>query len=54
MKYKAGDIVLLNDDRTVYIMSVNEENKTYSVFDTNDDSGKLFDVSESCIVMYLT
>lgn len=54
MKYKAGDIVLLNDDRTVYIMSVNEENKTYSVFDTNDDSGKLFDVSESRIMMYLT
>lgn len=54
MKYKAGNIVLLNDDRTVYIMDVNEESKTYSVFDTEDNSGKLFNVSESDIMMYVT
>ena len=54
MKYKAGNIVLLNDDRTVYIMSVNEENKTYRVTDADNNSGKLFDVSESDVMMYLT
>ena len=54
MKYEAGNIVLLNDNRTVYIMSVNEESKTYSVFDTEDNSGKLFSVSESDIMMYVT
>lgn len=45
---------MLNDNRTVYIMSVNEESKTYSVFDTEENQDNLFDVHESDVMMYLT
>jgi hypothetical protein len=48
VKYKVGNIVLLNDGRTVYIVLLNPKLKTYHVFDIEDDNN-YFDVSEQDI-----
>lgn len=53
MKYSVGDIVCLNDERTVYIFSVDEKEQKYQVADTENDND-LFFVSEKDIYMFLT
>ena len=53
MKYKDGDIVCLNDGRTVYIFAVDKSNREYQVADTEDD-GTLFSIEEDEIFMKLT
>lgn len=53
MKYQEGNIVLLSNGKTASIFSVNTEEKSYQVIDTNDES-KLFVVHESDINMLLT
>ena len=50
MKYTEGNIVVLNDDRIVYIMSVNSKLKKYTVFNV-DDSEDIFDITDSSILM---
>lgn len=37
MKYKSGNILLLNDGRTVYVAVVDEESEVYHVFDMEDE-----------------
>lgn len=51
LKYKEGNIVCLNDGRTVYILSV--DNHEYQVIDT-DNEEDMFIISESEIFMLLT
>jgi len=54
MKYRIGNIVCLNDGRSVYIFSIDEKKKKYQVTDTNaEDNGDLFMVSEDEIFMLL-
>lgn len=53
MKYSVGNIVCLNDGRTVYIFSVDEKERKYQVSDTEKDDD-LFVVSEKDIFMFLT
>jgi len=43
MKYETGNILLLNDGRTVYVSAVDAENEAYRVFDTEDEN-EYFDV----------
>lgn len=53
MKYKTGDIVTLYDGRVVYIMNVNNKEKKYTVFITENDK-ELFEITETDIFMKLT
>lgn len=53
MKYKNGNIVLLQTGKAVSIISVDEENNGYQVVDT-DDIDNVFFVKESDIHSYLT
>lgn len=53
MKYREGNIVLLNNNATVYIMAVNKEEQKYQVFDT-EDSNEVFEISENDIIMKVT
>ena len=53
MKYKEGNIVALNNGKSVYIFSVDEKKKKYQVVDTEDEN-KIYMVSESEIFMFLT
>lgn len=53
MKYSVGNIVCLNDGRTVYIFSVDEKKQKYQVADTENDND-LFFVSEDDIYTFLT
>ena len=53
MKYKDGDIVCLNDGRTVYIFAVDKSNKEYQVTETEDNDA-LFFITEDEILMKLT
>ena len=54
MKYSEGNTVLLYDGRTAYIMSVKKDEKKYLVTITDDNSGKMIEISESKIYMKLT
>ena len=53
MKYDVGNIVCLNDGRTVYIFAIDEKEKEYQVSDTENE-GTLFFVAEDEIFMKLT
>lgn len=53
MKYEVGNIVSLNDGRTVYIFAIDEKEKEYQVSDTENE-GTLFFVAEDEIFMKLT
>lgn len=53
MKYQAGDIVVLSNEKTVYIISIDEKNQFYTVVNT-EDSNDIFTVSENKVFMYLT
>ena len=50
MKYDVGNIVCLNDGRSVYIFSIDEKEKKYQVSDTEEE-GTLFNVAEDEIFM---
>ena len=55
MKYKTGNIVCLNDGRSVYIFSIDEKKKKYQFTEINaGDNGDSFMVSENEIFMLLT
>lgn len=54
MKYSEGNIVLLNDGRTAYIMSVNKAEKKYQATITDNNDGEIVEISENDIVMKLT
>ena len=54
MKYSEGNIVLLYDGRTAYIISVNKTKKKYQVTITDDDEGRVIEISENEINMKLT
>ena len=45
MKYRTGNIVLLNDGRSVYVYQIDKEGKKYQVFDIEDEND-LFAVTE--------
>ena len=53
MKYRESAIVLLNDGRTVLIISVNEKNKEYLVCDV-DNGQDCFTVKEASIFSLVT
>lgn len=53
MKYTVGNIVCLNDGRTVYIFSVDEKHQKYQVCDT-EKGDNLFFISKDDIYMLLT
>lgn len=53
MKYSVGNIVCLNDGRTVYIFSVDEKEQKYCVSDTEKENDVFF-ISEGDIYMLLT
>ena len=50
MKYKEGNIVVLMDRKTVYIMAINEKERKYKVFDTENDQD-VFEIDENEIIM---
>lgn len=54
MKYKEGNIVLLYDERNVYICSVDKHAKQYWVTDTDDSEGEMFQIGENEIFMLIT
>lgn len=49
MKYKNGNIVVLKDGRTVYVVFSEEKSKTYYVYDIDDNDCNSFPVEESDI-----
>lgn len=53
MKYQPGNILLLNNGKTVYVLSVDERAKKYQVVDT-EDQNKLFAISEGAVNSLLT
>ena len=53
MKYKGGNIVLLYDGNTVYILSVDEKAKEYQVVET-EKQGDPYSITESKIYMLVT
>lgn len=53
MKYKDGDIVCLNDGRTVYIIAVDKGNREYQVTDTEAED-TIFCIEEDEVFMKLT
>lgn len=53
MNYDVGNIVCLNDGRTVYIFKIDEKKKKYEVSDTENE-GNLFLIAEDEIFMKLT
>ncbi len=56
MKYKEGDIVLLKNGKTVYIVSVDKKAQTYLVTDTDEPgtNAKSNYIKESSIQMLVT
>ncbi len=56
MKYHEGNIVLLKNGKTVYIVSVDEDEQKYLVIDaeTADSNAKTQYVNESNIQMLVT
>jgi hypothetical protein len=53
MTYQAGNIVLLNNGKSAYVLTVDDKAKKYQVVDVDDDS-KIYVVSENAIMMLLT
>ena len=53
MKYKCGDILLLNNDKTVSVIAVDIQNREYSVVNT-DDNNEIFQIKERDVFQYLT
>ncbi len=53
MKYKCGDCLLLNNKKTVSVVTVDEENKAYIVVDVNNEKD-CFIIKEKDVFMYLT
>lgn len=53
MTYKVGDIVLLNNGKSVYIFAIDEEAKKYQVVET-DDENKAYMIAENSIYMLVT
>ncbi len=53
MKYKLGQVVILNNNKTVMIISYNSENKKYFRCDTNDNSNNpdSFEFSKHDVLM---
>lgn len=52
MKYVEGNMLILNDERAVYIMTVNKREKKYIVFDM-DNSEDIFEITEEDVLMKL-
>ena len=53
MKYKCGDILLLNNGKTVSVITVDEQNKEYSVVNT-DNNNEILQIKERDVFQYLT
>lgn len=53
MKYKCGDILLMNDGKTVSVIAVDEKNAEYCVYDVDDDD-EIFRIKERDVFQYLT
>lgn len=53
MKYKCGDILLLNNGKTVSVIAADEQSREYSVANT-DNSNEIFQIKEHDIFQYLT
>lgn len=45
MKYECGNILLLNNEETVYVIEVDESNKEYCVVNT-DNEKEVFRISD--------
>ena len=52
MKYSEGNILALNDGRTVYVMHVNKTAKKYQVFDTENEND-IFEITDNEVLMKL-
>ena len=52
MKYKCGDILLLNNGKTVSVIAVDIQNREYSVVNT-DDNNEIFQIKERDVFQYL-
>lgn len=50
MKYVEGNMVILNDNRSVYIISVDKKSKKYMVIDM-DDSEDMFEITDKDVLM---
>lgn len=50
MKYVEGNMVILNDNRSVYIISVDKKSKKYMVVDM-DDSEDMFEITDKDVLM---
>ena len=53
MKYKCGDILLLKNGKTVSVITVDEQNKEYSVVNT-DYNNEILQIKERDVFQYLT
>lgn len=53
MKYKCGDILLLNNGKIVSVITVDEQNKEYSVVNT-DNNNEILQIKERDVFQYLT
>lgn len=53
MTYKEGDIVLLNNGKSVYIFAIDEDTEKYQVVET-DDKNKTYMISENSIYMLVS
>lgn len=53
MKYKCGDILLLNNGITVSVIAVDIQSREYSVVNT-DDNNEIFQIKERDVFQYLT
>ncbi len=53
MKYSEGNIVLLNDGRSAYIITVNKTEKKYQVTITDNNDGEVIEISDDDITMKL-
>ena len=54
MKYSVGNIVLLKNEKTVYISQADEESKTYLGIDTDDDTQEPISFTDSQVFMLVT
>lgn len=53
MKYSEGNIVLLNDGRSAYIINVNKTEKKYQATIADDNEGEVIEISDNEIAMKL-
>ena len=54
MKYSEGNIVLLNDGSTAYIMSVNKAEKKYQATIIDNNDGEIIEIKDNDITRKLT